>query len=192
MRKLFGLSISVALGLAAFAAAPIAARDFEGDRYFTGNKTVASGDTYKDDVTVKNGTLTIYGEIEGDVKQVGFGNVVVRGGEIKGNVTEKNGGAVKVLADGEIYGHVYESGKGGVIVRGGSEVQGSVFEKWNGDVVVRGYDSEVYGSVKERHAGSVYITERGEVDGNVCELGVGTVRVNTGGYVDGSVYRGSC
>jgi len=68
------LAIAATSGLL-LTAVPLAAHAQDVSR--TGSYTVARGQTISGDLTVRNGTVRIYGTVEGDVRQIGKGSVVV-------------------------------------------------------------------------------------------------------------------
>lgn len=145
------LAATTAAGIL-LAAVPTAAHA-DDDVYRTGNYTVRAGQTIDGDLTVRDGTVTIHGTVDGDVRQIGKGSVIVsRTGKVDGNITESGKGAVRI--HGEVDGNVSENGKGHVFVYGTAEIDGDV---------------------TERKAGNLYVYRGADVEGDLSENGKGSL-----------------
>ncbi len=139
--------------------APAAQAD---DMRRTGSYTVRAGQTVDDNLIVANGTLRIYGKVDGNVRQVGKGSVIVySGGKVDGNIEEQS--------------------SGGVIVRKGGYVDGNIKETGSGKVVIAG---TVDGNVQERGKGKLLVRKTARIDGNVSERGAGKLVVKKGARID--------
>ena len=174
------LAIASVSGLL-LAAVPVAAQADEIRR--TGNYTVRAGQTIDDDLVVRGGTVRIYGTVEGNVRQIGKGSVIVHSsGKVDGNVSESGSGHVRVY--GEVDGNVAEKGSGHVRVYRNGKVDGNVAERDKGTAYVRG---TVDGNVSENGAGHVYVYRTAKIDGNVYERKAGNLYYYRGADVDGNI-----
>src|SRR5690606_8816572 len=167
------LALTAASGLL-LASIPVAAQADTVER--RGSYTVPRGTTIDDDLVVRGGTVTIHGTVEGNVRQIGKGSVIVgKSGEVDGNITESGAGSVKVR--GDVDGNVSERGNGAVRVYRSGEVDGNVSERGAGKLVVRG---SVDGNVSEKGKGHVLIHRTAEIDGDVTERKAGNLYVYRG------------
>lgn len=157
------------------------------DVVFRGNKTIPAGQTLEKDVTIIDGTLTVRGTIEGNVRQKGVGSVIVDGGLIKGNIDESEGGVVTIESEGVVEGNIQEEDNGSVEVLGDSLVKGNIWERNAGVVRISGSlvegniyefdfgnlsivaDSLIKGNVRERDKGKIVLSQDSEVEGDVNE-----------------------
>ncbi len=131
--------------------ATVAQADDDRDVFRSGAYTVKRGQEIDGDLTVRGGTVTIYGSVDGNVRQIGKGSVVVK-------------------ASGDVDGNIVESGKGSVNVRG--EVDGNISERGRGHVKIF-RSAEVDGNVAERNKGNLVIWRGADIDGNTSESGKG-------------------
>ncbi len=174
--------VAVASMLIAMMGVPAAAFDYEGDQFFVGDMTIAAGDTVKGNVTIKNGTLLVYGIVEGDVLQKGKGDVeVLAGGLVMGSIDERGPGRVYLEFDegGTVEGSIYERGRGSVEVYTNSLVKGDIVERGSGDVRVAN-NSVVEGSIYENSGGLVLVDAfdvPSLVKGDVYESGPGGLHI---------------
>lgn len=150
--KTFALALAGGTLLATLPAAAIADDDDRnGDVRRSGNYVVKKGQEIDGNLTVRNGNVIIRGEVDGNVRQIGRGSVVVaRSGSVDGNIVER--------------------GKGGVSVRG--DVDGNITELHRGAVKIH-RSADVDGNVRERGAGHLVIWRGADIDGNVSEGGKG-------------------
>lgn len=148
-----------------------------------GNYTVRAGTTIDGNLIVRNGTLTIYGTVDGNVGQSGSGSVhVMRSGEVDGNITEYGTGGVSVA--GEVDGNIAERDSGDVIIDSTGDVDGNVGERSSGTVRIRG---DVDGNVGEAGTGHLVLGHTARVDGNVTEYESGDLHVWRGARVAGDI-----
>ena len=202
---MFVKKAALVASVAALVAGPVGAMDYEGDQNFVGNKDILAGDTVKGNVTIRNGTLTVWGTVEGNITQWGSGGVIVDGadgeGLVKGNIKERDDDSVDVYNGGIVEGNIDERGSGeesgDVNLFGGEDVngfcidgeeslvKGNIFERGTGDVFVG--CSTVEGNIEERDVGNVDLENFGFVKGNVCERGDGEVEVDNTSTIDGNI-----
>ena len=112
--------------------------DTEGDAIFTDDTTVEMGDRIKGNVTISGGTLTVEGEVLGNVHQKGDGGVVVDGGLVEGNIWETSDGSVEIKNRGHVKGTIREKDDGDVYVLVNSLLEGNIHESDTGGVTVTG------------------------------------------------------
>lgn len=189
MRRIISLSVSVALGLTALAGAPVAATIYEGDQSFRGDTQVLAGDVIKGNVTITDGTLIVYGRVEGDVMQRGDGDVRVVAmfgpAVVTGDVDERDDGDVVVGFTGAVVaGDVHERDGGYVAVGQDGIVGGNVVERGPGDVSLDGY-AAIEGDVAEQGPGDMLVLWNSLVGGDVCERGPGAIMVDATSEVVG-------
>jgi hypothetical protein len=139
---------------------------------------------YQDDLIIRNGTLTVYGILEGSVRQEGKGGVyVAKGGELAGTVTESSSGGIRV--SGTFWGSVQETGTGSVIVHSTGRISGDVSEGGSaGNIDIRG---RVGGSAVETRAGHLWVRPKATVVESVSEEGAGDLYLYKGASVGGDV-----
>lgn len=190
MRKILSISLSATLGLTALSVAPVAATVYEGDQSFSGDTEILAGDVVNGNVTITDGTLTVYGRVKGNVVQRGQGDVRVvalhGGAVVEGDVDERDDGDVVVGFTGAVVkGNVTERGDGYVAVGQDGIVKGNVAERGPGSVSVDGY-AAIEGDVAEQGSGDMLVLWHSLVGGDVCERGPGTVTVDATSEVIGS------
>lgn len=149
----------------------------------TGHYTVAKGKTIDGDLTVRNGSLAIYGTVKGNVRQVGSGNVTLMpGATIEGNLMESGAGNLNV--HGRLKGNASEDGAGHVLVARGALVEGNVQEKLDGSIDLAGL---VKGNVREGGTANITVRATARIDGNVTETNNGNIVIYRGAVVEGDL-----
>lgn len=174
------------------------------DIVYMGDTTIAADETIEDNIRIVDGTLTILGTVEGNIRQSGAGSVVVDGGLVTGNIDEDGDGDIVITAEGEVTGNITERGFGDILIeedglltgnaaeRGfggirlesGATVEGNLDESGPGDVVL--IDSLLEGNLIERGPGAITVTDA-EVRGNIDEWGPGGVEVIGESLITGNV-----
>ena len=175
----FGLMVALAM-LAALVAGPISANtiydydgeDYNGDMELEGNYTVMAGYHVDGNIKITDGTLRVYGSVDGNITQEGWGHVQVCG-TVNGNIDEKGDGDVIIgdhnraesycpgEADPSVNGNVKEEDAGNVLIWG--SVLGNVDEEKDGNLTVGG-TGYVSGNVTEKDDGD--LNAAGTVMGN--------------------------
>ena len=131
------------------------------------NCAIYASTTVNGKVSMKNGTLKVYGVVNGDIKQSGAGHVYVRYyGLVDGNITEKDGGRVQVEGHGSVTGNITENGSGYLNLFGYASVGGNVTEKDGGHLRVLDH-ATVDGNVNEEDGGVCTIQNTASVNGNL-------------------------
>ena len=150
------IGTALVIGMIGSAAAATNCSSFP-DNVVTGN--------VNDDVFASGYTCTIAASafVNGNVLQVGDGDLVIRG--IVNGAAEETGIGSIIVAKGEVGGNLTEADAGNITIRGGSTIKGSVEE----------YD-----------AGSVLATLNGFFEGNIAELDLGNLETRGAGTFKGN------
>lgn len=153
---------------------PAAANVIVGNQHFVGDTTIAAGDTVLGNVTIRRGTLTVEGTVEGNIVQLGAGDVLVGScdffsfGIVRGSIYELGSGDV-FICFGSVEGDVNERGSGSVFGNTGSII-GNVSESFEGEVLVT--MTYIEGDIVERGPGDVEFSDD-QLEGNIHESGDG-------------------
>jgi len=133
------LVAAAGIGFACLPAA-VMADDDDGDVHRKGNYVVKKGRDIDGNLTVRGGTVVIHGSVDGNVRQIGKGSVIVsRSGSVDGNITESGRGNVTIR--GDVDGNVTERHRGHLRVHRTADVDGNLYERGRGNLVVwRGAD----------------------------------------------------
>src|SRR5690606_18552668 len=127
--KTFALALAGGTLLAALPAAAIADDDDDrdGDVRRSGNYVVKKGQEIDGNLTVRNGNVVIRGEVDGNIRQIGRGSVVVApSGSVDGNIVERGKGGISVR--GDVDGNVTELHRGSVKILRSADIDGNVYE----------------------------------------------------------------
>ena len=127
-------------------------------------------DGYVDnDIEADGKSVTVFGTVNGNIKQWGRKGVAVDGGSVDGNIEEKDAGGVSIALaeDDSINGDVKEEGPGNVIAVIDGLFNGNISEKGRGDLKTSG-DGMFNGNTKEENRGKCSNTIE-YFDGNACE-----------------------
>jgi len=142
-------------------------QDVAGDLELRESCTVPTNVLVDGRISIENGALTVIGTVNGSVRQIGDGGILIRAqGVVTGNVTEENSGAVRVEG-GAVSGDITESGKGAVLVESGSRVEGSIAEDGRGNVRIR-EGTEIGGDIAEGGRGNCDISQGANVTGTAA------------------------
>jgi hypothetical protein len=132
-----------------------------------------------DDVFADGYTCTIAASafVNGNVLQVGEGNLVIRG--IVNGAAEEAGNGSIIVAKGEVGGNLSEADAGNITIRGGSTIKGNVEEAGIGSVnVTVDLPGVVNADIYESGPGSVTVRATvGSFEGSVIETEGGNVNV---------------
>jgi hypothetical protein len=176
------IGTALVIGMIGSAAAATNCSSFP-DNVVTGN--------VNDDVFASGYTCTIAASafVNGNVLQVGDGDLVIRG--IVNGAAEETGNGSIIVAKGEVGGNLTEADAGNITIRGGSTIKGSVEEAGIGSVFVTvDLPGVVNADILESGPGNVTVTATvGSFEGSVIETEGGsvTVTVNAGYSFKGSV-----
>jgi hypothetical protein len=144
------------------------------------------------------GNLVVRGIVNGGVNESGLGNLVIDRGVVGGACSESDGGSlvvragsnvnVTVGADGPTKGDVLEAGPGSVLISVlGGQYEGNASEYDAGLVQLSTAAGTAFkGSVTEEFDGDVVATIEGMFEGNVTERGVGNVSTDGAGQFKGN------
>lgn len=138
---------------------------------------------------VGDGDLVIRGIVNGAAEETGNGSIIVAKGEDGGNLTEADAGNITIRGGSTIKGSVEEAGIGSVFVTVDlpGVVNADILESGPGSVTVTvnaGYSFK--GSVEEYDAGSVLATLNGFFEGNIAELDLGNLETRGAGTFKGN------
>lgn len=166
-------------------------RDGDGDdgRVIIGDATIAEGVTVERNIRIINGTLTVLGVVEGNIRQSGAGSVIVDGGLVKGNIHEQDEGDITITAGGLVEGNAIERDAGDLVIDGGSTLKGNALEHDAGQVRIEA-DSLVEGNAIERDEGDIIVADGSTLKGNAIERDAGGVRIESGSLVEGNAIEG--